>query len=51
MRFVGEVKYGKYVDNFEEVHPDILDQYGNQGKPIISIHPTTDYSSKIILTL
>ncbi|KAJ7722312.1 hypothetical protein B0H16DRAFT_1334770, partial [Mycena metata] len=27
MRFTGELQYGKYVDNFDEVHPDILAQY------------------------
>ncbi|KAJ7683760.1 hypothetical protein B0H17DRAFT_27044 [Mycena rosella] len=29
MRLVGELKYGKYADNFDEIHPDVLDRYGD----------------------
>ncbi|KAJ7906496.1 hypothetical protein B0H13DRAFT_1880557 [Mycena leptocephala] len=31
MRFVGELRYGKYADDFENVHPDILQRYANEG--------------------
>jgi hypothetical protein len=35
MRFVGELRYGKYADDFENVHPDILQRYANEGKRIL----------------
>ncbi|KAJ7926842.1 hypothetical protein B0H13DRAFT_1861856 [Mycena leptocephala] len=31
MRFVGELRYGKYADDFENVHPDILQCYANEA--------------------
>lgn len=31
MRLLGELKYGKYADNFENIHPEILERYGNEG--------------------
>lgn len=31
MRLVGELLYGKYADDFENVHPDILQRYGQEG--------------------
>ncbi|KAJ7749834.1 hypothetical protein DFH07DRAFT_746472, partial [Mycena maculata] len=39
MRFVGELLYGKYGDDFENVHPDILQRYGQEGNHL-------DYSRK-----
>ncbi|KAJ6608230.1 hypothetical protein B0H10DRAFT_1921250 [Mycena sp. CBHHK59/15] len=36
MRLLGELKYGKYADDFDNVHPDILQQYGDEG--IFSAH-------------
>ncbi|KAJ6548998.1 hypothetical protein B0H19DRAFT_1300161 [Mycena capillaripes] len=40
MRLVGELKYGKYADNFHEIHPEVLDRYGNGGKCDICALPT-----------
>ncbi|KAF7351930.1 Integrase catalytic domain-containing protein [Mycena venus] len=37
MRLIGEVKYGKYADNFEDIHPDILDRYGDEDDIDIAI--------------
>ncbi|KAJ6498199.1 hypothetical protein DFH09DRAFT_945531, partial [Mycena vulgaris] len=31
MRLIGELKYGKYADNFEHVHPEVLERYRNHG--------------------
>ncbi|KAJ7456397.1 hypothetical protein B0H11DRAFT_1739299, partial [Mycena galericulata] len=31
MRLIGEVKYGKYADNFENIHPEILERYNQEG--------------------
>lgn len=31
MRFMGEVKYGRYADDFEGIHPEVLERYGNAG--------------------
>jgi hypothetical protein len=31
MRFIGELKYGKYADNFEQIHPDVIERYSNEG--------------------
>ncbi|KAJ6614370.1 hypothetical protein B0H10DRAFT_2265466 [Mycena sp. CBHHK59/15] len=36
MRHLRELKYGKYADDFDNVHPDILQQYGDEG--IFSAH-------------
>ena len=29
---MGELIHGKYADDFQNVHPDILQRYGNEGK-------------------
>ncbi|KAJ7477546.1 hypothetical protein FB451DRAFT_1032939, partial [Mycena latifolia] len=31
IRLIGELKYGRYADNFEHIHPEVLEQYGNEG--------------------
>lgn len=31
MRLIGELKYGKYADNFENIHPDLLERYHHEG--------------------
>ncbi|KAJ7728403.1 hypothetical protein B0H14DRAFT_2410054, partial [Mycena olivaceomarginata] len=31
MRLMGELKYGKYADTFDEIHPEVLERYGNEG--------------------
>ncbi|KAJ7747491.1 hypothetical protein B0H16DRAFT_921450 [Mycena metata] len=31
MRLVGELKYGKYADSFDAIHPDVLNRYPNQA--------------------
>ncbi|KAJ7937480.1 hypothetical protein B0H13DRAFT_1852451 [Mycena leptocephala] len=30
MRLIGEVKYGEYADNFDDIHPDTLDRCGDE---------------------
>ncbi|KAJ7434920.1 hypothetical protein B0H11DRAFT_2161919 [Mycena galericulata] len=37
MRLVGELKYGKYADNFEDIHPDILERYRDEDDIDIAI--------------
>ncbi|KAJ7772045.1 hypothetical protein DFH07DRAFT_953328 [Mycena maculata] len=37
MRLIGELKYGKYADNFEEIHPDILERYGDEDDIDVAI--------------
>ncbi|KAJ7118271.1 hypothetical protein C8R44DRAFT_625989 [Mycena epipterygia] len=31
MRLIGELKYGQYADNFDDIHPDVVGLYGDQG--------------------
>ena len=31
MRLVGEAKYGRYSDDFPNVHPEVLERYGDAG--------------------
>ncbi|KAJ7488711.1 hypothetical protein B0H11DRAFT_1720371, partial [Mycena galericulata] len=35
-RLIGELKYGRYTDNFENIHPEILARYDNFGKNLLS---------------
>ena len=46
MRLIGEVKYGKYADNFDEIHPDILDRYGDEGEASTFPRPTAQIFSR-----
>ncbi|KAJ7476047.1 hypothetical protein FB451DRAFT_1034397 [Mycena latifolia] len=32
MRLIGELKYGRYADNFGDIHPEVLERYGNEGE-------------------
>ncbi|KAJ7185054.1 hypothetical protein C8R46DRAFT_1300877 [Mycena filopes] len=45
MRFIGELKYGKYADNFENVHPDILQRYANANQDRHVRHDTIEVTA------
>ena len=36
MSLIGELKYGKYADNFDAIHPEVLERYGDEGMLVIS---------------
>ncbi|KAJ7456377.1 hypothetical protein B0H11DRAFT_1819069, partial [Mycena galericulata] len=37
MRLIGELKYGRYADDFEGVHAEVLEHYGNEEDLNLSI--------------
>ncbi|KAJ7175538.1 hypothetical protein C8R46DRAFT_890999, partial [Mycena filopes] len=37
MRLVGELMHGKYADSFDEVHPDVLSRYGEEGAHLCQV--------------
>ncbi|KAJ6491342.1 hypothetical protein C8R47DRAFT_1176898 [Mycena vitilis] len=43
MRFMGELKYGKYADTFDLVHPEVLERYGNENDIDVAIAGDQDH--------
>ncbi|KAJ7122623.1 hypothetical protein C8R43DRAFT_899656, partial [Mycena crocata] len=37
MRLLGELNYGRYSDDFENIHPEVLERYGNEGDCLADI--------------
>ncbi|KAJ7348275.1 hypothetical protein DFH08DRAFT_698620, partial [Mycena albidolilacea] len=46
MRLIGELRYGKYADTFDDVHPAVLETYGNSSKA--GFHADIDDLNEVI---
>ncbi|KAF7334184.1 hypothetical protein MVEN_02324600 [Mycena venus] len=48
MRLIGELKYGKYADTFDDVHPAVLETYGNSNDLDEAIANDQDHNARDI---
>ncbi|KAJ6614685.1 hypothetical protein B0H10DRAFT_2221080 [Mycena sp. CBHHK59/15] len=48
MQLIGELKYGKYADNFDKVHPEILERYDDEVLDEAKGQPTQGFKKHVV---